>query len=243
MVSPSGRVGQNGKRRESSARVLEEAREFDVDLVQVDVHSGPCLKCLRVQGKVFSVSGKTAGFPRLTDEVIPPICDACRHVLVGVDPDFLDARGQTRYLQVFSCDPDRVVADVLDYQAVLSGKSPGRPWAEGARMAEEFRQSHRERGEGGDAALPGPGAMIGVGGLGRCLSVWPCGSVSCLSGGCEREWENRFGAARPGAERGASEGACAGNRGREGRREGAGGREAHGATSTGGAHYPRAPQR
>jgi len=139
----------NLQRRESSERMLAQYRAFNIDLVQVDVHSGPCPKCLRVQGKVFSISGNTPGFPLLTEDAIPPICaEGCRHVLLAAPLMFLEARGQAAYLRAFSCNDGLVVTDIYDYTDLRTGRSPGRGLAEGERIAEEYRASRQRRPRG-----------------------------------------------------------------------------------------------
>jgi hypothetical protein len=79
MVRPQDLPEHNRKRRESSARVQRETRRFGGDLVQLTMVDDPCPECLRVQGKLFSITGHTPGFPKLTKDVIPPICEeGCR---------------------------------------------------------------------------------------------------------------------------------------------------------------------
>jgi len=145
MASNTNTSEQNSKRRASSAKMVKQSLRFNVDLVQVDVHSGPCAKCLRVQGKIFSINGKTPGFPILTKDVIPPIHDGCRHVLLPAPPEFLDARGEREYLQRFSCNDNLVVTDVWDYTAVRTGKSLGRERAEGEKTAQQYRSNRQKR--------------------------------------------------------------------------------------------------
>lgn len=131
--------------REGALRAIERTRETGSDLVQITVHSGPCDACLRVQGRVFSISGKTPGFPALTDDVLPPLHRGCGHVLVGVNEFLLKERGQWEPLQRFSSDENRAVADLIQYQGVLAGKSPGREFAEAQKVAQEFRSSQAAR--------------------------------------------------------------------------------------------------
>jgi hypothetical protein len=136
----------NRLRRESSERALRQAKEFAVDLVQVSIHSGACPKCLRVQGKLFSITGNTPGFPVLTEDVTPPICEEeCAHVLLAAPLAFLAARGTLGFLQAFSNDNGHVVTDAYDYADLVAGRSPGHELAEGERIAEEYRASHPGR--------------------------------------------------------------------------------------------------
>ena len=136
---------QDHERRKSSKRIIKMALEVGVDTVQIDIHSGPCKKCIVVQGKVFSISGKTPGFPRLTNDVTPPIHDGCRHVLLPVSLSFLEVRGEKKWLQAFSCNDNLVVADIADYTAVRTGKFLGRNSADGEKIAEAFRSSREKK--------------------------------------------------------------------------------------------------
>lgn len=112
-------------RRNASERALQQCVTSGVDLVQLDVHSDACSICLPLQGKVFSITGRTPGFPAVTREMLPPLHVRCRHVLVGVDPDFLAIRGQLDHIRRFSNDACRVVDSIFNYQDVLAGRSPG----------------------------------------------------------------------------------------------------------------------
>ena len=66
-------------------------------------------------------------------------------MLVPAPIEYLRIRGTLAALQAFSSNPDLVVLNVFDYQEVVSGKSPGRPWAEGLKAAEEYRSAHQKR--------------------------------------------------------------------------------------------------
>lgn len=66
-------------------RLLEEGR----DLVQVSSHSPTCNMCAPLQGKVFSLTGKTEGYPEYKDYI--PVHCRCRHTLMGYIPE-LDSK-------------------------------------------------------------------------------------------------------------------------------------------------------
>jgi hypothetical protein len=86
-------VARTATRMAHSEGVLQTARQFGVDLVQVSVHAGSCPRCLPFQGKVFSVSGANVDFPALTDENRPPIHPNCAHVLLPAPEEVLRQRG------------------------------------------------------------------------------------------------------------------------------------------------------
>jgi len=56
--------------------------QFGVDLIQVSVHDTDCEVCLPFQGKVYSISGSSGRFPKLT--MRPPYHPNCKHVLLPV---------------------------------------------------------------------------------------------------------------------------------------------------------------
>ena len=66
-------------------RILESGR----DLVQISSHSTTCSICAPLQGKVFSLTGKTEGYPEYKDYI--PVHPRCRHTLMGYIPQ-LDSR-------------------------------------------------------------------------------------------------------------------------------------------------------
>ncbi|KYN77168.1 hypothetical protein A0J52_09920 [Clostridium sporogenes] len=63
-------------------RILESGR----DLVQISSHSTTCSICAPLQGKVFSLTGKTEGYPKYKDYI--PVHPRCRHILMGYIRDF-----------------------------------------------------------------------------------------------------------------------------------------------------------
>jgi len=88
------------------------------DLVQITVHSGACPMCLPVQGKVFSITGQTPGFPVLTNENKTPLHPKCRHETIGVDADFLRERGVYGRIQELSSQK-RPIQSAQDYATKL----------------------------------------------------------------------------------------------------------------------------
>lgn len=118
LTSYSELVANTATRMAATEGSINATMEAGGDLVQISVHSGACEECLDLQGEVFSLTGATEGWPILTDEERPPIHPNCEHVLVGVDEDFLEARGQTDALQEFS-NSDEVVDNIDEYEEML----------------------------------------------------------------------------------------------------------------------------
>ena len=54
------------------------AREYDHDLVEIAAKGGSCDECQEIEGKVYSLSGNTPGYPVLEEHV--PLHPRCRHV-------------------------------------------------------------------------------------------------------------------------------------------------------------------
>lgn len=112
-------IARTATRQASTEGVLMSCQEFGMDLVQWSVHAGACPLCIPIQGKVFSISGNTQGFPILTAQDRPPFHPCCEHVLLPVSEAFLRARGLYEKLQAFSSNPERSVTRVKDYQEML----------------------------------------------------------------------------------------------------------------------------
>ena len=66
-------------RSKQTERILRESAEWDNDLVQVSSSSNPCSICAPFNGKIFSIHGKTPGYPILKE--VPPFCNRCTHSL------------------------------------------------------------------------------------------------------------------------------------------------------------------
>jgi hypothetical protein len=72
-------VARTVTREAASVAVLNECEEFDVDLVMFSAHTPTCESCAPLQGKVYSISGKDTRYPKLTDDIRPPVHPNCRH--------------------------------------------------------------------------------------------------------------------------------------------------------------------
>jgi len=61
--------------------VIEQAKEYDCDLVQMSQHDSPCEICAPLEGQIFSISGDHPKYPPLTDDVETPLHPNCEHNL------------------------------------------------------------------------------------------------------------------------------------------------------------------
>ena len=86
--------------------------------MQISVHSGSCPVCLPIQGKVFSLTGNTPGFPVLQNSQKPPIHPNCKHVLVGVNREIMERRGLLEPMREMSNSAE-AVPDVAAMRARL----------------------------------------------------------------------------------------------------------------------------
>jgi hypothetical protein len=112
-------VANSATRMAATEGAIQSTFEVGGDLVQISVHSDACPECEAIQGEVFSLTGATEGWPVLEDDDRPPIHPRCRHVLVGVDGDFLQERGVYDNLQEFS-NSDETVDGFDEYQEMLA---------------------------------------------------------------------------------------------------------------------------
>lgn len=135
-------VARSASRMAASAGVEDATRAFGGDLVQISVHFGACPICIPIQGKVYSLSGRSPDFPPLTAEVTPPIHPRCAHVLMGAPVEFMQARGIYDRLAEFSRNDQAAVGTRTDYGEFLRGQSPGSV-AELQALAREREQSAR----------------------------------------------------------------------------------------------------
>lgn len=96
-------IARTAPRMAQTEGMLASCNQLGVDLVQVSVHSGACEEiCAPIQGKVFSISGRSPDFPPLTPEVRCPLHPYCRHVELPAPEAFLRAKGVYDKLADFS---------------------------------------------------------------------------------------------------------------------------------------------
>ena len=79
---------------------LCKAIDEDIDLVEIPVFTPTCDLCAMYQGRIYSISGKTAGYPKLYDTVFKrgysTIHPNCRHIVVPYKPQFHTAAERAR---------------------------------------------------------------------------------------------------------------------------------------------------
>jgi hypothetical protein len=71
-------------------RILEDGR----DLIQISQHGITCEKCAPLQGKVFSLTGRTEGYPRYMNYI--PVHPRCRHTVSGYIAELDDNAAETK---------------------------------------------------------------------------------------------------------------------------------------------------
>lgn len=74
-------VARTELRDAASDATLASAKDYDHDLVEIPSKGGSCGDCKQIEGKTYSISGKTAGYPVLTADVTPPLHPNCEHYL------------------------------------------------------------------------------------------------------------------------------------------------------------------
>jgi len=72
------------------------------DLVQISVHNTACPMCIPVQGRVYSLTGRTKGFPLYTDAVRVPLHPRCHHQERGVSAEILGIQDELSRLRGMS---------------------------------------------------------------------------------------------------------------------------------------------
>lgn len=83
---------------------LNFAYEHDIDLFGIDTHESACPYCRQYVGRVYSITGATPGFPRLT--VMPPYHPHCKCNGYPVPVEHLEAMPYFEELKRFSNDPN-----------------------------------------------------------------------------------------------------------------------------------------
>lgn len=58
-------VARTRMRESQTEAVKESMKQFDEDLVEIPEHDNPCPECAQYQGQVYSISGRTPGYPLL----------------------------------------------------------------------------------------------------------------------------------------------------------------------------------
>jgi hypothetical protein len=105
-----------GKKPDLSG-ALKTARKLGLDLVQVSVHQTTCSQCARIQGKVFTITGKTQGFPLLSS--VTPLHEGCRHNVLPYVP-VPGKESELEALKRMSQDSSREIWGYADYVKALA---------------------------------------------------------------------------------------------------------------------------
>lgn len=114
-------VARTITREAASVAVLNECEEFDVDLVMFSTHKLACELCQTLQGKVYSISGNDKRYPKLTDEIRPPVHPNCRHSIQPYIKELDDNAEETERRSWREIKPD--AAAVAAY--TRTQKAPG----------------------------------------------------------------------------------------------------------------------
>jgi hypothetical protein len=111
-------VARTRMREATSRAVKSTCLQYEVDLVQWDVHSGACEECQQFSGRVFSISGSNEEFPALT--IQPPVHPNCECNLLPVTQSFLERRYGERYSNLVDLSNDDLpIKDFRTYQDYL----------------------------------------------------------------------------------------------------------------------------
>lgn len=79
-------------REAATEATLNAANDYDHDLVEIPAKGGSCEDCQKIEGKVYSISGKTPGYPVLDEDSRVPIHPNCEHYLRVVSESSLSFR-------------------------------------------------------------------------------------------------------------------------------------------------------
>lgn len=62
---------------------IETCKQYGDDLVQFSHHDSPCEICAPLEGEIFSISGESTKYPKLTSDATTPVHPRCEH---GLNP-------------------------------------------------------------------------------------------------------------------------------------------------------------
>lgn len=83
-------VARTSLREAATSATLDLCDQYDNDLVEVSDHATDCDECEEFEGKIYSISGKSATYPPLSDE--PPYHPNCKHSLLPTSEEAIAAR-------------------------------------------------------------------------------------------------------------------------------------------------------
>lgn len=101
-------------REATNAGLMAQLRALDYDLVQMSSHSSPCPICAPLEGRVYSLSGKTEGYPTIDKAYgeYANIHPYCKHVLLPYVAELDPAAEETKEFsnRPFNSDPRTAAA-------------------------------------------------------------------------------------------------------------------------------------
>jgi len=111
-------IARTATRQAATEGAIARTLELGGDLVTISVHNGSCPICLPYQGKTYSITGRTPGFPLLTGKARPPIHPNCRHLMIGESADIMGEEGVLDPMREVSAS-DVPVRNVQDWSERL----------------------------------------------------------------------------------------------------------------------------
>nr|DAM17415.1 MAG TPA: minor capsid protein [Caudoviricetes sp.] len=121
--------------QEQTNDILKRAKLFNTDLVECSVHFATCSECAKLQGRVYSISGKSEKYPKLPDSVLKygGFHKGCRHVFFPViEGCFSMSKYSTDRAELVEVDPvlysnrpfvdDRTEKDKEEYEHYIIKK-------------------------------------------------------------------------------------------------------------------------
>lgn len=102
-------------REASTLGALQRFEDGGLDLVIVSTHSPTCGYCAMLQGRVYSISGKAEGYPKL--ERHPPFHPRCGHVLSAYIPEMDKDREARKAFSNRPFEDDRSKKEIESYSA------------------------------------------------------------------------------------------------------------------------------
>jgi hypothetical protein len=119
-------VARSTTREATNRATLNQLTSLGYDLVQMTSHKSSCPVCAPLEGRVYSISGKTPGYPPLSMAYTGPHANIhvnCRHVLTPYIPEFAnDPEGDKAFSnRSFDIDP-RAQKQIETYNQVQEYK-------------------------------------------------------------------------------------------------------------------------
>lgn len=93
MIKYANMVARTRLRVIQTDAVKNMVEEFETDLIEISKHKTICDICKVFEGKVFSISGNTPGYPTLPQNGWPPYHPNCEHHAMPTSVEALETRG------------------------------------------------------------------------------------------------------------------------------------------------------